>query len=56
MLEQNPIEIGFQVYAKEGGETFGAVPWWGRRTATRGSLTSRTPGTSRRLPRPGRGA
>jgi hypothetical protein len=25
MPEQRPIEIGFQVYAEEGGETFGAV-------------------------------
>jgi hypothetical protein len=25
MAEQRPIEIGFQVYAEEGGETFGAV-------------------------------
>ena len=25
MSEQSPIEIGFQVYAEEGGETFGAV-------------------------------
>ena len=25
MPEQSPIEIGFQVYAEEGGETFGAV-------------------------------
>ncbi|MDQ3830598.1 MAG: hypothetical protein M3361_15105 [Candidatus Tectomicrobia bacterium] len=25
MAEHGPIEIGFQVYAEEGGETFGAV-------------------------------
>jgi hypothetical protein len=25
MSEQSPIAIGFQVYAEEGGETFGAV-------------------------------
>ena len=25
MQEQSPIEIGFQVYTEEGGETFGAV-------------------------------
>jgi hypothetical protein len=25
MTEQRPIEIGFQVYTEEGGETFGAV-------------------------------
>ena len=25
MPEQSPIEIGFQVYAEEGGEVFGAV-------------------------------
>jgi hypothetical protein len=25
MMEQSPIEIGFQVYAEEGGKTFGAV-------------------------------
>jgi hypothetical protein len=27
MSEQSPIEIGFQVFAEEGGETFGAITY-----------------------------